>query len=143
MLFLSQRIINADYTIPEGISLSEPCKDLLSRLFKVKPEEVSPFSWFSPSLSSFLLNLSPPLHPSILTLFSSSLPPLIFWPLSSSSSQSCLSSLFPVLSDGVHLFPSSAPALLTLGSTSGSLLAFLSSYACRTKRSPPLTGLSL
>jgi hypothetical protein len=38
---LKQRIINAEYTIPEGISLSEACKDLLSKLFKVKPEEVS------------------------------------------------------------------------------------------------------
>lgn len=34
-----KRIINAEYTIPEGISLSEACKDLLSKLFKVKPEE--------------------------------------------------------------------------------------------------------
>lgn len=47
-----QKIVTADYVIPEGISLSAECKDLIRRIFVVNPgmrinlDQIKTHPWF-------------------------------------------------------------------------------------------------
>lgn len=48
----AQKIVTADYIIPEGISLSSECKDLIRRIFVVNPgmrinlDQIKTHPWF-------------------------------------------------------------------------------------------------